>query len=205
MQLLAASALLIGLSATAVLAGSRWYLKTGKVQAFELRPKTAQELQKEAEYEKLIAGGEFYKPLKLVVDYPGVTAPDMLNADAVELPASTEIVGVEINGEFCAFVLNSMLSPRKHIVNLVIDESPLSVTYCNLVDCVRVLTREGNGAIPLSVGGLDVDNQLVLLLGDLHYGQSSPGLPLNDYPFDRMTWGKWKAQHPTTKIYVGKG
>ena len=202
-RFLTALAILIGIGCLAVLSAAHWYLKAGDALAFELRPPTAQELAKAAEYEKLVAGGVSHKPLSRVVDYPGITAPKMMDANAVDLPDSTEIVGVEINGEFRAFVLNAMLSPREHIINLVVDECPLSVTYCNLVDCVRVLTRAGDGPIPLNVGGMDQDNQMVFLLEGARYGQASPGLPLIDHPFNRTTWGEWNGQHPTTRVYLG--
>lgn len=96
-----------------------------------------------------------------------------------------------------------MLNPKHHIVNLVLNQNPVSVTYCDLVDCVRVLTDETKVAIPLRVGGFDIDNQMVFLFGDHRYGQSSDGVPLRDHAFDRTTLGKWTELHPSTVVYLG--
>jgi hypothetical protein len=69
---------------------------------------------------------------------------------------------------------------------------------------VRVLSRDGDAPIPLRVGGLDVDDQMVLLLDGQRYGQESAAIPLCDVPFERTTLGKWKAKHPHSQIYVGE-
>ncbi len=39
------------------------------------------------------------------------------------------------------FVVEKMHDPRAHIVNLILNEKAISVTYCNLQDCVRVVTQ----------------------------------------------------------------
>ena len=80
---------------------------------------------------------------------------------------------------------------------------PISVTYCDLADCVRVLTSESRGyPLALDVGGLDANNKLVLLYGEEMYPQASQRLPLPDYPFYRTTWGQWKSQHPDSQVVV---
>ncbi|QDV82167.1 hypothetical protein [Planctomycetes bacterium TBK1r] len=48
----------------------------------------------------------------------------------------------------------------------MLKDKPLSVTSCDLVDCVCVLTNDDDKPIPLHVGGLDIENQMVFLLGD---------------------------------------
>ena len=112
------------------------------------------------------------------------------------------MVGVEIAGEAFAFVLDDMANPRKHIANLHVHGKAISVTYCNLVDCVRVLTQDDDQPLALSVGGLDVNNQMVLLWEGKRYGQSSLAIPLGDYPFERMQWGEWLSQYPETRVYT---
>lgn len=156
----------------------------------------------ELEWQRLKNGGEYYKQLKIVSDYAGHVPTELLDAESVTLPPSTEIVGVEVAGEFCAFVLDSMSNPRYHIVNTMLNMKPISVTYCDLVDCVRVLTDDDSTTIPLHMGGLDVNNQMVLLLDGERFGQSSEGLPLKDHDFVRTTLGDWMNRHPSTKIYV---
>lgn len=162
----------------------------------------ALKLVQQAESDRVRQGGEHYKPLKWLAEYPGVEQPRLSQAGDVTLPESTQVVGIEVDGDAFAFVLDSMLEPTRHIANLCVGGTAVSVTYCNLVDCVRVLTDHSAAPIPLHVGGLDVDDQMVLLLNGQRYGQLSAGLPLTDYPFRRMNFSQWKTLHPNTKVYV---
>lgn len=177
----------------------------GPIRSLSPPPTSAEVLLMRAQnlqWEMLKSGGEHYKPLKIISDYPGQEPTELLDAQSVTLPPSTEVVGVEVAGECCAFVLNSMTNPRYHIVNMMINMKPISVTYCNLVDCVRVLTHDEPEIIPLHVGGLDVGNQMVLLYGGDRFGQTSESIPLQDHDFVRTTLGEWILQHPSTTVYV---
>ncbi|QDT12748.1 DUF3179 domain-containing (seleno)protein [Planctomycetes bacterium K23_9] len=156
----------------------------------------------EAEDRNIRGGGEFFKPLKFIVNYPGIDRPKIVKGEDSGLPESTPIVGVEVGGKPYAFVIAALCDPEQHIVNLFVNETPLSVTYCDLVDCVRVLTDDSDQPIPLCVGGLDVEQQVVLLLEGQRYGQSSAGIPLKDYPFVRTTLWNWKERHPSTSVDV---
>lgn len=148
--------------------------------------------------------GDHHKALQMVADFPGVTEPSLIESKATALSDNADVFGIVINGQAYAFARNALVIPAEHVVNLLIDQKPVSVTYCDLVDCVRVLTRAGSHeAIDLHIGGLDVANQMVLLLNGIRYGQSSKGIPLQDLPFERTTLGEWKLLHPTTMIYEG--
>lgn len=149
-------------------------------------------------------GSEHHKPLQMVLDHPGVTKPKFANARSTKLPDDESVIGVVVKGKAFAFAREALLNPDEHIVNLLIDDTPISVTYCSMRDCARVFTREsGAEPIDLHVGGLDVSNQLVYLLEDTRYGQTSEEIPLEDFPFEWMTFGEWKQQHPDTLVYGG--
>ena len=136
-------------------------------------------------------------------DYPAVQKPDLVELDTVELDDSTQVIGVEVDGQPVAFVLDAMTRPDRHIVSTMIKGKPLAVTYCDLADCARVLTNDAKELIPLRVGGLDDQNQMILLLNGQLYGQSSGALPLQDQPFARMDLKQWRELHPSSKIYLG--
>ncbi len=155
-----------------------------------------------AEIQRIKRGGEFYEPLQLFFEFPGVDHPSMVANAEVQIASETSVVGIEIAGEALAFVLDGMANPKKHIANLHVHGTAISVTYCNLVDCVRVLAQDGEKALTLSVGGLDVNNQMVLLWEGKRYGQSCLEIPLADYPFERMQWGEWLSQYPETRVYT---
>ncbi|MGI9473523.1 MAG: DUF3179 domain-containing (seleno)protein [Rubripirellula sp.] len=160
------------------------------------------------ELQRLMEGGEFYEPLVFFVDYPGVDDPSLQELSEVDVPEEAPIVGVEVDGESCAFVLEQMTDPTRHIANLTINKVPISVSYCDLADCARVLTnqpkdsRGPNQTLGLSVGGLDINHQLVYLLRGERYGQESKGIPLADYPFERMRFDEWIQKHPDTLVYI---
>jgi Protein of unknown function (DUF3179) len=188
---------IIGLFAWANLANQT------NARSFALAPETPEEIALRRADQLAMRGGEFYKPLQLTVDFPGVEQPQLQEWESVKLSNTTSVVGVEVDGEFCAFVLDSMSDPEHHIVNMMLNKQAISVTYCNLSDCARVLTNDDSKPIPLHVGGLDVDRKMVFLLGSERYGQSSEGLPLRDHEFVRCTLGEWAKLHPSTKVYAG--
>ncbi|WP_197455889.1 DUF3179 domain-containing (seleno)protein [Stieleria neptunia] len=139
----------------------------------------------------------------MTVDHAGVEQPPLQRSDAVDLIDSTPVVGIEVEDRAIAFVLEKMRDPKAHVVNLHFgQQTSVSVSYCSLVDCVRVLKDDSESPIPLHVGGLDIDNQMVFLLNGKRYGQMSAALPLEDYPYARTTWGAWKQQHPKTRICI---
>jgi hypothetical protein len=180
--------------------------KAGEAAYQPLAPPTEEEQARDrlefAERERAIKGGTFHKPLQIYAYFAGIDQPVLSESSDVDLPDLTPVVGVEVNGESCAFVLEEMRDPATHIVNLIMNDKPISVAYCDLVDCVRVVSDESQKPIPLHVGGLDVDQQLVLLLNGERYGQESADLPLQDYPFVRMSWLEWKQLHPDTRVYL---
>jgi hypothetical protein len=156
----------------------------------------------EDEFADVPRTGEHHEELRLVTDIAGVNQPEFSNARSTSLRESDEVIGVVVSGKAFAFSREAMNHPIRHIINLNIDDTPVSVTYCGMVDTARVLTGPtGPSPIPLRVGGQDIHYQLVYLLEGTRYGQSSPDLPLQDYPFERTTLESWLARYPDTRIY----
>ncbi|NND99727.1 MAG: DUF3179 domain-containing protein [Pirellulaceae bacterium] len=164
--------------------------------------KTATTRVDAVEYHRLAQGGTYYDKLQYVLDFPGVMGPQLFDLDAVNLPDSAPVVGVEIDGFACAFAIDSLLHPTKHVVNTMMNGLPISVTYCDKADTVRVLSCKGNSPIDLHVGGLDINDQMVLLLKGERFAQESDGLPLDDQSHVRTTLGEWKKLHADSKVYM---
>ena len=152
----------------------------------------------------IMAGGDFYKPLIKFMDAPGIDDPEVLRANQVDLPSNREIIGVEAGGKYYALLLEALVDPRQHVVNLPTDQGSVSVTYCDIQDCIRVLESPFDTPVPLRIGGLNEEGELVLLLNGDRYDQTSPDVPLVDIEYSRSTWGAWKSLHPDTLIYVGE-
>lgn len=148
-------------------------------------------------------GKDDHLPLWVVFDEPGVTDPELQPSDEVELPGDAEVVGVELEDQAYAFVLDALGDRRSHIVNMLAGRQPLTVTYCNKSECVRVLTDpDTDRPLDLRNGGLDRSG-LVLLLADVRYSQGSKKIPLQDVPFERTTVEEWRLKHPGSPIYSG--
>lgn len=149
--------------------------------------------------------GEHHKALDLIDDIPGVSNPTLVERDVSTVKDRTEVIGVVIENQAYAFPLSRLKKVNEHIINFISQGQSMSVTYCDIADCARVLTN-GPAEKPtdLRIGGLDMDEQLVFLFQGVRYGQTSKAIPLEDYPFERTTFEAWCKKHPKTLIYEGK-
>ncbi len=153
-------------------------------------------------YDPIIAAANHnHKLIRMMYDYPGINGANLVSARKSDLSDAEHVVGIDVEGEACAFPLKSMNLEDSHIVNTVIGTTPVSVTYCPLVNCVRVFSKAGEQAIPLRLGGLNEEDEMVLLLDGERYDQSSLRIPLTEHEFSRSTFGEWKKMHPTTKVF----
>jgi hypothetical protein len=99
-----------------------------------------------------------------------------------------------------------------HVLDDVVGETPVTVTYCNQADCVRVFTADTRGEpLPIDLGGWD-GNAMLLRVDGVFYrqdtGQSKVDGDRRDFPyaplpFERTTWGAWKAMHPDSDVFTG--
>ena len=142
----------------------------------------------------------------VIANMPSIEVPLALPAGAAEISHDAEVLGVCVDQQCRAYLLEAFDKiPARHLVNDLIDDVPVSVSYCPLSDCARVLTSDERGRpIELRVGGLG-SNSLVLLFGNHWYAQDAPDLPLHDLPFVRTTWSEWIEDHPESDIYIGPG
>jgi hypothetical protein len=143
---------------------------------------------------------------------PGVRQPATRAAAEAGLPDDAEVVGVEVGGRARAYLVRAMKRPTHHVLNDLLGRVPVSVTYCDLRDCVRVYTG-GEQGTPL---GLDVGGwrgRLILHTRGGFYTQESgtvvaPGadepFPYTELPHRRTTWKAWREAHPDTDVYVGE-
>jgi hypothetical protein len=135
--------------------------------------------------------------------FPGIEQPETLSANDVDLEDDAEVLGIHVSGKYRAYVVTALSALSSHVVNDLIAETAVSVTYCDRADCARVLTKSTNGnTIKLMIGGF-MDGKMAVQLDGVFYPQDSKDIPLTDLPFERTTWKKWKASHPETDVYTG--
>jgi hypothetical protein len=134
---------------------------------------------------------------------PGISSPPVVPANSASTTGTSEVIGVVVNGHARAYCVSEMQSPLSHVINDMIDGVPVTVTYCNRTDCVRVLTRPGEFHHPLDVGIGGFDGGLLLHVGAQNILQNSSEIPFMDVEFERTTWKAWTTIHPDTDVCTG--
>jgi hypothetical protein len=145
----------------------------------------------------------------------GIRQPPALPAASAGLGDDVEVVGVSAGGRHRAYLLSALVPIRGHVVNDLLGGHPVTVTYCDRADCLRVFT--GPPGQPFDVAGAGWDNRegrrgLVLRVGSTLYRQDTGGpaedAPVAPFPLpraghERTTWKRWREAHPDTDVYVG--
>jgi hypothetical protein len=145
---------------------------------------------------------------------PGIRQPGTHPADAVPVPDSAAVVGIEAGGIYRAYLLMGMTTPELRVINDLPGGIPVSLAYCNLKDCAKAYSARNGSGEPLDLGvhGL-IQGQLVLSAKGGAYlqepmdacvlAEQPDRLPYYSYPLERATWGAWRQEHPDTDIYIG--
>lgn len=146
-------------------------------------------------------------------DGPGIDRPPTVPADSAKIADDEEVLGVIVDGHPRAYRLLPFHKNSAHIVNDVVGDRPVSVTYCDLTDCVRAYSGPpGAGPLDIRQGGLQY-GRMIVRVGDAYYWHRDnqphnpenhpPPFPYPDYPVERRKWGEWRRLHPETDIYLG--
>lgn len=142
-----------------------------------------------------------------------IVLPTVAKGDEAPISPAEIVIGVEVHGKSRAYRLGALASHRSHLVNDVIDAVPVSVSYCNLTDCVSVFEgRKGAGPLDVQVAGLLNVEMILQINGHFYYQQSGapvdasktvPPIPLRRLAPTRTTWAEWAERHPGTDVYLG--
>lgn len=147
---------------------------------------------------------------------PAINNPTMVDADdgdAAYLFDEDRVLGVVIDGMARAYPHNILW--HHEIVNDRIGGTDISVTFCPLTGSGMAFDPRFEGRVlDLGVSGLLFANNLVLYDRDTEevYGPQLTiegscsifrGSELGLMPVQEMSWGRWKALHPDTKVIAG--
>jgi hypothetical protein len=140
----------------------------------------------------------------LQVNWPGIREPATESADSARLNDGATVFGVSVNGQSRAYSMMAMTGSMRHVINDVVGGAPVSLTFCEVTNCVRVFTKTEQGANPLdvSVRGWK-DGQLWLGIDGQNFPQDSREIPLEDLTCERTSWKAWKDAHADSDVFVG--
>jgi hypothetical protein len=123
------------------------------------------------------------------------------------------VVGVLVGGEARAYPVNLLWGESAHTVNDDLGRTPIAVALCPLAGVATVFDRR-RGKQVLEIGHVSEVRLDTLVLYDartrsrwgLLTGEAFEG-PLAGQRLGRLpslftTWGRWKALHPATSVYV---
>jgi hypothetical protein len=154
-----------------------------------------------------------------LVDLPGIQQPPALPAGVVKLPENAPVIGLAAGGRHRAYLLEALAQPEGHIVNDLLGGVPVTVAYCDALDCTRVFTELGaTQALDIGIGGWighsrhgSLEGSMLLRVGSARYRQDNgrpleagaPLFPYTELKFVRQTWQAWRRAHPDTDVYLG--
>jgi hypothetical protein len=139
----------------------------------------------------------------IVSPEPGIHRPPVETAESAHLESTTPVIGIELAGHSRAYVTKALRQINHHVVNDYFANSAVTVTYCDLTDCVRAFTKaDQQRPLDVSLYGL-ITGKMALNIDGQVVPQEAADVPLSDMNFVRTTWGEWKNQHPETDVLVG--
>ncbi len=135
---------------------------------------------------------------------PGVEALHSCPGADAQILDDDEVIGVVVAGQARAYLRNAMDRFDGHVVNDLVGDKPVTVTYCDVSDCARAFTDDSvaNERLDVWLGGQD-ENRLLLLIGEKYYFHDGDKVPLQPVATQRMTWSEWRNRHPTSEVYTG--
>ena len=125
------------------------------------------------------------------------------------------MIGIVADGRARAYRLKAFVHLSRHIVNDLIGDRPITVTYCDLSDCARSYAGpRGGRLLDVSQAGFGyMGRGMVVKVGNAYYWQQTgetmqaggDPFPYPTHPLVRQTWGEWRREHPDTDLYLGPG
>lgn len=135
---------------------------------------------------------------------PPVTDPPMAVAGEVELSDDELVIGVSAGGSSRAWLVRSLNDMQSHVVVDTRGPQPLAITWCDRTRCARVLTGQPGTDFQVQTAGF-MNGEMWLRVNGRMLPQSSSEIPLQDQANRITSWGEWKAAHPDTTVFIGKG
>tara|TARA_B100000945_G_C20353270_1_gene583359 strand:+ start:150 stop:977 length:828 start_codon:yes stop_codon:yes gene_type:complete len=136
---------------------------------------------------------------------PGLISPVMHDADKANLSEAERVIGITVGDKYRAYLANAFTALGSKVVNDLVDDIPVSITYCDIHERARVFTSSERGkALNMGLGGW-LKQEMFFYYNGEEFQHSAEKTPIPDYPYIVTTWGEWKQAHPNTQVYMGGG
>ncbi len=153
-------------------------------------------------------------PTEILLNVPGVTQPTLAQPNDPRIKDTMRVIGIVVDGRAWAYSVKALGIPSvgmfkmayasRHVVNQLIGNTAVSITYCDASRCARVFYRPNQTHwLNLGVGGV-FHGQMLLCYEGKQYLHQSQDVPLPDLPYEVTTWKRWKERHPDSQIYLGE-
>jgi hypothetical protein len=160
------------------------------------------------------SGGEYVpspRPISTPFISPGLRQPPLTPARDALIHDEDEVVGLTVGAVARAYHLRSMDTISRCVINDLLDDMPVSVTYDRQHDVVQVFTRKGSREpLPMEVGGVFQGRLLLRLDGQFFFQANGHALGPPDQPtallvetmpFQRLPWKAWRQRYPNCQVF----
>jgi hypothetical protein len=144
--------------------------------------------------------------------WPGVRQPAALKPHEANLPDNEPVVGVSAGGRQRAYRTHALMGITYHVINDLLGEVPVTVTFDDRTERAQVFTGESGGRA-LEVWMAGYYDGMILRLDGRYFRQdtgrymAAPGQQtdqaLATMPHTRTDWKTWYTAYPETDVFVG--
>jgi hypothetical protein len=162
-----------------------------------------------------VAGGPTTDPRNMNTPFiwPGLRLPSAVAANEADLPDTEPVIGVSAGGRQRAYCVRAMAPMTDHVINDMLNEVAVTVTYDDRTDKAQVFTTERTGR-PLDVEmggyyeGMLLRHDRRFFRQDTGRYMAPPGEPteqaLLTLPHTRTDWKTWRTTYPESDVFVGQ-
>jgi hypothetical protein len=143
---------------------------------------------------------------------PGLRMPATIKAHEADLADDESVIGVTADGRHRAYRVKAMRPVDSHVINDLIGDVPVTVTYDDRTDFSQVFVGDTNGR-PMNVDMGAYFNGMLVRVGtemirqDTGRAMAEPGKEgpqrLTIMAHTRTEWKAWRTTFPDTDVYAG--
>lgn len=151
------------------------------------------------------------RPISTPFISPGLRQPATVPTRDALVPDDDEVIGVTIGTVSRAYHLPSMNSFSRIVINDLLADVPVTVTYDRQQDVAQVFTKRGlQQPLDVEVGGMFHGRLLLRLDGRFFFQadgkvlaqpEATEELLLDPLPFQRTRWRNWRQRHPQGDVF----